>query len=91
MKKAPDIIYLQIAEDEIGNYDADEVTWCADRVNDTDVKYARVDAIGKLERRVAVLYSDLLKILALEDTVTEKELAVQRIIETIVAKPEKFL
>lgn len=37
---APDRIYLQVV-DEDGEA-PDEVTWCVDRVHDTDVEYYRV-------------------------------------------------
>lgn len=44
-KLAPKIIYLQVYDD-IGNpHDIDEddggVTWCADKINDSDVAYVR--------------------------------------------------
>ena len=35
--KAPDIIYLQY------EIDGAEMTWCVDRINDTDVKYRKVE------------------------------------------------
>jgi hypothetical protein len=44
----PDKIYLQI-EDET------EVTWCVDRINDTDVEYLRVDRYKSLRN----LYNDV--------------------------------
>lgn len=37
--KIPDKIYLQIKDGSGG--DQDEVTWCEDRVEDTDIVYIR--------------------------------------------------
>lgn len=35
----PDVIYLQWIEDE---EPLDDVTWCADRIHETDIEYRRV-------------------------------------------------
>ncbi len=50
--KAPNAIYLQVEEPI-------EVTWCADRINETDVKYVRaqiaeerLEALDKLVRSI---------------------------------------
>lgn len=37
---APETIYLQM-EDEEGNL-SEEITWCKDQINDTDVKYKKI-------------------------------------------------
>ena len=46
MKKIPAKIYLQFApqsDEPLGNfYDGEEVTWCKNRVNPSDVEYVRV-------------------------------------------------
>jgi hypothetical protein len=49
MNKLPDVIYLQ-AYDEEGNLLSeldDEMTWCQDKINDTDVEYIRKDLVDK--------------------------------------------
>lgn len=38
--QVPDIIYLQIK-------DLGGITWCVDRINDTDIEYVRVDRGGE--------------------------------------------
>lgn len=38
--KVPDVIYLQV---EYDGEPCKEVTWCMDRVNDSDVEYVRAD------------------------------------------------
>ena len=43
MPKIHDKIYLQIFDDE-GNVN-EETTWCEDRINDSDIEYARVGAV----------------------------------------------
>lgn len=43
MPKIHDKIYLQIIDDE-GNVN-EETTWCEDRINDSDIEYARVGAV----------------------------------------------
>ena len=45
--KIPDRIYLQI-KDVFGE-DQDEVTWCEDRIEDTDIVYIRVDVPNELK------------------------------------------
>lgn len=40
MKKAPEKIWLQINEED--GEENHEVTWCQDKINDTDVEYVRV-------------------------------------------------
>ncbi len=40
----PDKIYLQLYEDgELLDIKKDEITWCQDKINDTDVEYVRKD------------------------------------------------
>jgi len=42
MKEIPDKIYLQIdPSQEYEQWDED-VTWCEDKINDTDIEYIRV-------------------------------------------------
>lgn len=45
MKNAPKHIYLQYFDEdgEPLTGSGDGVTWCEDKINDTDVKYVRVD------------------------------------------------
>jgi len=45
--KAPDKIYLQIDEIEHKDSTFEAVTWCKDRINDSDVEYIRVDNVLK--------------------------------------------
>jgi len=45
--KAPDKIYLQIDETEHRGPNFEGVTWCKDRINDSDVEYIRVDHVFK--------------------------------------------
>jgi len=48
MGKHPDKIYLQVDEDSEKSIDWFEgVTWCQDRINDTDIEYIRVDLIQR--------------------------------------------
>ena len=42
--KTPKRIYLQ-TEDFLGEDLEDDITWCADRINDTDVLYIRADIV----------------------------------------------
>lgn len=43
MNEVPDKIYLQIKDDS--DEDQNEITWCEDRINDTDIKYIRFDLV----------------------------------------------
>lgn len=45
---APERIYLQHDPENDGGpfADASDVTWCADRINDNDIEYVRVDLIA---------------------------------------------
>ena len=43
----PTRIYLQI-KDEDGEW-GEDVTWCVDRIYDTDVQYVRVDIVSRKE------------------------------------------
>jgi len=50
MKNMPKRIYLQveITEDKYGEVERPEdVTWCEDKINDTDVEYIRVDLLSE--------------------------------------------
>ena len=43
----PDRIYLQVDPDGVSACDwIDGVTWCQDRINDTDVEYIRADLVS---------------------------------------------
>ena len=45
-KDAPEIIYLQVCDDsdcEAAFCDHHDVSWCQDKINDSDVKYIRAD------------------------------------------------
>ncbi len=43
---APDVIYLQVCDDDVceQTFDEHEVSWCSDKINDSDIKYVRADA-----------------------------------------------
>lgn len=45
--KIPDKIYLQIKDDS--GEDQNEITWCEDRVEDTDIVYIRADIPDELK------------------------------------------
>ena len=47
--KIPNKIYLQVCE-EHGVGCSDEVTWCVDRINDSDVEYVLLDRAAQLLR-----------------------------------------
>lgn len=47
----PSRIFLQRAEGEPFN-EAHEVTWCQDRVHETDVEYVRVDLFNSLRAQL---------------------------------------
>ena len=58
MHNAPERIYLQIdpdATDPTDEFLFDGVTWCQDKVNETDVEYVRADEIDRLRAEVAEL------------------------------------
>ena len=58
----PDRIYLQ-THDELGNemdYILDEITWCVDQINDTDVEYVHVDKYRALEEKLSG-YEELIR------------------------------
>ena len=44
MKNTPERIYLQIGDEyEIKDFnEAEEVSWCADKIYDSDIEYVRV-------------------------------------------------
>jgi hypothetical protein len=48
--KELETIYLQIDPYEDGESLPEEgVTWCIDRINDTDIKYIRADLVEKIK------------------------------------------
>lgn len=57
----PKTIYLQWY-DELGEEPDDklEVTWCADEINETDIKYIIASDVDALKKRIAEL-EDLIK------------------------------
>ncbi len=46
--KIPDRIYLQVGEGVTANENIDGVTWCEDRIDETDVEYSRVITPGEV-------------------------------------------
>jgi hypothetical protein len=49
LENIPEKIYLQVTEEDIelsendfNNFDTECVTWCKDRINDTDIEYQLV-------------------------------------------------
>lgn len=42
---APNVIYLQVCDDDVceQTFDEHEVSWCSDKINDSDIKYVRAD------------------------------------------------
>ena len=53
MENIPDKIYLQIGEDAellVGEDFGElyDVTWCQDKINDTDIEYIRVEKKDKI-------------------------------------------
>ncbi len=51
MSSAPSRIYLQVGDDAEPPINYSESTWCADRINDSDVEYVRADlATSSVER-----------------------------------------
>lgn len=53
-----DRIYLQVCDHEGDeNFDCefgDEITWCKDRINNSDVEYVRADLVAELERQLDI-------------------------------------
>ena len=61
MHNAPERIYLQIdpdGTDPTEEFLIDGATWCQDKINETDVEYARADEIDRLRTEVAELRQD---------------------------------
>lgn len=45
----PEAIYLQVLVDDDGKpvyAPGDDITWCRDKINDSDVKYVRADLVA---------------------------------------------
>lgn len=53
-KDAPEVIYLQHDPENTGEpfSEAHEVTWCKDKINDTDIQYVRADLAERLASKV---------------------------------------
>ena len=47
-KSVPKKIYLQVCPEH--GVSCDEITWCVDRINDTDVEYVLPDRAAQLQR-----------------------------------------
>lgn len=48
MKKVPEIIYLQWHTEECAENCGHEVTWCEDKIEETDEEYIRKDTMDKI-------------------------------------------
>ena len=49
--KSPKIIWLQWEEHDFYN-DGEVITWCKDKINDSDVEYIRKDVYDKLKKEL---------------------------------------
>lgn len=52
---APERIWLQVCDENNCDkpFNAHEgVTWCEDKINETDIEYVRADSLNKLKREV---------------------------------------
>jgi len=72
--KFPDVIYLQIHEADDIYFDG-QITWCQDKIDDTDVKYIRADTVGLRNRHTKETIEE-------EATLKERE----RIVEVLKQK-----
>lgn len=89
--KTPDTIYLQTCGDCCGqdcencNFDTlDEVTWCKDKINDSDTAYFSEEAVRKLLRNEYASMNTLLRIATNKDDADVIE--VEKSIETAIKK-----
>jgi len=89
--KTPDTIYLQTCGDCCGqdcencNFDTlDEVTWCKDKINDSDTAYFSEEAVRKLLRNEYASMNTLLRIATKKDDADVIE--VEKSIETAIKK-----
>ncbi len=89
--KTPDTIYLQTCGDCCGqdceNCDFDtlgEVTWCKDKINDSDTAYFSEEAVRKLLRNEYASMNTLLRIATKKDDADVIE--VEKSIETAIKK-----
>lgn len=89
--KTPDTIYLQTCGDCCGqdcencNFDTlDEVTWCKDKINDSDTAYFSEEAVRKLLRNEYASMNTLLRIATKKDDADVIE--VEKSIETAINK-----
>ena len=89
--KTPEIIYLQTCGDCCGqncencNFDTlDEVTWCKDKINDSDTAYFSEEAVRKLLRDEYASMNTLLRIATKKDDADVIE--VEKSIETAIKK-----
>ena len=62
MSIAPKTIWLQwygdADPDEAGEPDHEDVTWCEDKINDSDVEYVSADALATAEERIKELEAE---------------------------------
>ena len=58
--KSPKEIYLQVGEGEEETPEPpDGVTWCQDKIFDSDIKYIRADLVSSIDYRGVILkYND---------------------------------
>lgn len=73
MHNAPDTIYLQVdpegEETSAAHSVAEAATWCADRINTSDVEYVRADIAASLRQQIATLQDQVLAIEASKQAV----------------------
>ncbi len=64
-RKAPNTIWLQVDPEgesyDPEYYDADDMTWCKDKINDNDVEYVRADHVAEIEKQRDELLAALTK------------------------------
>lgn len=47
----PEKIYLQVDPENEGSMGREGVTWCADKINETDVEYVRKDLVREIPNK----------------------------------------
>lgn len=75
MSSAPSRIYLQVGEDAESLDHYSESTWCADRINESDVEYVRADLSEEALHRAALDARDSAGIVGLDAAGTIQHLA----------------
>ena len=71
MKSAPETIYLQWQD-----YEGEDVTWCVDKINETDVEYVRKDLYDDMVAMVKILELEV----CIQQSKTHRE-AIQKLLE----------